>query len=101
MNDPIEDALSRMKPAELRPDLMARLTAARARGTGKTEEPATGAGRSKWGRWLLHGLVPAGVCAAAAAATVMVLESHHRNGGEQQGLIVDNSGHENPANGAL
>jgi len=100
MNDPIEDALSRMKPAELQPDLMARLTAARARVTGEAEKSEAGAGRSKWGSWLLHWLVPAGVCATAAVATVMVLESHHRGGGEMP-LIADNSGHGNPANGAL
>jgi hypothetical protein len=73
MNDPIEDALQRMKPAELPPGLMARLTAARpqadaAKGREEQEFP------TRFGflrRWLL----PLGVCVAAAAGTVTWLNS--------------------------
>lgn len=69
MNDPIEDALKDLKPAELPPALMARLTAARSQiAQGKEAKENAPAG---WGilRWLL----PAGATAAIAAVTVTVL----------------------------
>ncbi len=68
MNDPIEDALNRMKPAEMPNDLMARLTAARSLITKEKEAPAKQPGFLA--RWLL----PLGVCAAAAVATVVALK---------------------------
>lgn len=57
MNDPIEEALKRMKPAEMPPDLMARLTAARPQTA--TNKPAF------WLRWLIP--LAAGVTAAVMA----------------------------------
>jgi hypothetical protein len=90
MNDPIEDALSRMKPAEMPPALMARLTAARAQVAGKPEAKAAGGRRAGW---LLRWLAPVGVCAAVAVATVAFLESNHAGGsGGTQPLIADNTG---------
>lgn len=70
MNDPIEDALNRLKPAEMPNDLMARLSAARSliANPGAKEAPARQPGFLA--RWLL----PLGVCAAAAAATVAALQ---------------------------
>lgn len=56
MNDPIEEALKRMKPAEMPSDLMARLTAARPQ---PVERPAF------WKRWLLP--IAAGATAAILA----------------------------------
>jgi hypothetical protein len=69
MSDPIEDALNRMKPAEMPPELMARLTAARSQ-VAEGARRARDTGRSGWGmltRWLL----PALGCAAVAVATVL------------------------------
>jgi hypothetical protein len=72
MNDPIEEALRRMKPSELPPSLMARLTAARPQGAKKEEEaPAALAEVGFLRRWLL----PLMGCAAAAVATVLWLNS--------------------------
>jgi len=84
MSDPIEDALSRMKPAKLAPDLMARLTAARAKVAGSPPERA---GRSWWAGVLSRWLLPATACAAVAAATVAYLES----GPKAKDSYVDNT----------
>lgn len=54
MNDPIEEALKRMKPAEMPSDLMARLTAARPQPKARK--------RAFWMRWL----IPVGAGATAA-----------------------------------
>jgi hypothetical protein len=56
MNDPIEEALEKLKPAELPPALMARLTTAR-------PQPAAARG-DLWRRWLLP--LATGFCAAAS-----------------------------------
>ena len=63
MKDPIEEALEKMKPAELPDALLARLTAARPQ--PKPEKERGGI----WRRWLLP-LATAG-CAAALALTVL------------------------------
>jgi hypothetical protein len=86
MSDPIEDALSRMKPAELSPEQMARLTAARAEVAPK--EPEKSRGRPAGSAWLTRWLLPVMGCAAVALATVMVLESDKR--GEPQRVLADN-----------
>lgn len=58
MKDPIEEALEKLTPAELPPDVMARLTAAR-------PQPASKEGRAGWSRWFLP--VATAGCASAAA----------------------------------
>ncbi len=85
MSDPIEDALSRMKPAELSPELMARLTAARARVAPQEEKSR---GRSAWSIFVTRWLLPAVGCAAVAVATVAVLNSDHP--GQQPQILADN-----------
>lgn len=74
MNDPIEDALKNMKPAELPSALMARLTAARPQGAAKEKEAPAGLGFFR--RWLL----PTAVCALAAMGTVAWLNSTQSGG---------------------
>jgi hypothetical protein len=61
VKDPIEDALEKMKPAEMPDALMARLTAARPQPKERSA--------SVWRRWLLP-LATAG-CAAAAALAIL------------------------------
>ncbi len=60
MKDPIENALEKMKPADLPPALMARLTAARP----QAPLPATGGVAMLFRRWLLP--LVAGACASVA-----------------------------------
>jgi hypothetical protein len=57
MKDPLEEALEALRPKELEPDLMARLTAARSRLSSSSEKAGPW-----WRRWLLP--VAAGVAAA-------------------------------------
>jgi hypothetical protein len=65
--DPIEDALRKMRPAELDPALMARLSAARPR--SETPQP-----RTAWREVLLRWLLPLGASACVAVATFYLLE---------------------------
>lgn len=69
-NDPIEDALQKLRPAELEPSLMARLSAARPR----SETPRK---NSAWRDVLLRWLLPLATSACVAVATFALLE-HHR-----------------------
>ena len=64
MKDPIEEALERLKPEEMSPDLMARLTGVRSR----VVEAASPRG-TFWRRWLIP--IAAGGCAAAIALTFL------------------------------
>jgi hypothetical protein len=66
VNDPIEDALEKMKPAELPPALMARLTAARPQCANETQ--------GLWRRWLIP-LAAAGCAAALALAYLNFTEN--------------------------
>ncbi len=65
--DPIEDALRKMRPAELEPSLMARLSAARPR---KETQPT----HSAWREGLLRWLLPVAASACVAVATFLLLE---------------------------
>lgn len=85
MNDPIEDALSRMKPAEMPSSLMARLTAARSQVAAQPKAAASA--KSAWLNFLNHWVLPASVCAAVAVATVAWLDSGKPPGGGT-GLIA-------------
>lgn len=76
--DPIEDALRKLRPSELEPSLMARLSAAR---------PHAGAAEKKspWRGLLLRWLLPVAASACVAVATFAVLEHYRGNdsdGGE-------------------
>ena len=68
--DPVEDALRKMRPAELEPSLMARLSAARPH--GETPRP-----KSVWREVLLRWLLPVAASACVAVATFLLLE-HNR-----------------------
>jgi hypothetical protein len=68
--DPIEDALRKLRPAELQPALMARLSAARPH----TEAPRQ---KSALRDLLLRWLLPVTASAGVAVATFALLE-HHR-----------------------
>jgi hypothetical protein len=63
VKDPLEEALQRMKPAEMPPALMARLTAARPQPRELTTPAPAG-----WGAFFRRWLIPltAGTCAAVA-----------------------------------
>src|SRR5207249_4021298 len=69
-HDPIEDALRKLRPAELEPALMARLSAARPH----TETPPQ---KSAWREVLLRWLLPLAASACVAVATFVLLE-HNR-----------------------
>ena len=71
-HDPIEDALKKMRPAELEPALMARLSAARPH----KEAPQQ---KSAWRELLLRWLLPLAASACVAVATFAVLEHYRAN----------------------
>jgi hypothetical protein len=66
-HNPIEDALRKLRPAELESSLMARLSAARPR----NETPQQ---KSAWREVLLRWLLPLGAGACVAVATFALLE---------------------------
>lgn len=66
MKDPLEEALKGMRPAEMPPQLMARLTAAR-------PQPAAKRAEGLWRRWFLP-LATAGCAGAAALAFLQSTE---------------------------
>ena len=66
-HDPIEDALQKLRPTELEPSLMARLSAARPR----SEAPEK---KSAWREALLRWLLPVATSAGVAVGTFAVLE---------------------------
>ena len=70
--DPIEDALQKLRPAELEPAIMARLSAAHSH-TGAAEK------KSPWREVLLRWLLPAAASACVAVATFAVLEHNRKN----------------------
>ena len=72
--DPIEQALQKMRPAELPAHLMARLTAARPQAQAKTE-------RQTWGGVLLRWLLPVAAGACVAVATFFWLEKNRSSAG--------------------
>ncbi len=78
--DPVEEALQRMRPAEMRAHLMARLTAARPQASQRNEHAAW---RSMLFRWLPP--LAAGVC--VAVATFFWLE-RTRSPADSGGLAV-------------
>ncbi len=66
-HDPIEDALQKLRPSEIEPSLMARLSAARPR----NEAPEK---ISAWREVLLRWLLPVATSACVAVGTFAVLE---------------------------
>jgi len=82
--DPIEDALRKLRPAELEPALMARLSAARPR-------PDAPRQKSAFREVLLRWLLPVAVSACVAVATFAFLEHHRANdsrGNAPQGVAA-------------
>ena len=76
-HDPIEDALGKLRPAELESSLMVRLSAARPR--GETAEK-----KSPWREVFLRWLLPVAASACLAVATFALLE-HNRKKEPQSG----------------
>ena len=70
--DPIEDALCKLRPAELEPALIARLSAARPRNDVPQQ-------KSAWREVLIRWLLPLAASACVAVATFAVLEHHRTN----------------------
>ena len=68
--DPIEDALQKLRPAELEPAIMARLSAARSH-TGAAEK------KSPWREVLLRWLLPVAASACVAVATFAEIGRAH------------------------
>lgn len=68
-HDPIEEAVQKLRPAELENSLMARLTAARP----LSESPEK---RAAWRELLLRWILPIGTSAGVAVATFALLERH-------------------------
>ena len=79
--DPIEEALQKLRPAELENPLMARLTAARP----LSEPPVE---KSAWRELLLRWILPIGTSAGVAVATFALLE---RNRAGESRVVAPNS----------
>ncbi|MEO6740176.1 MAG: hypothetical protein ABIP20_07985 [Chthoniobacteraceae bacterium] len=73
-HDPIEDALRKLRPAELEDSFMARLTATRS----QVNSPEK---KSAWRELLLRWLLPIGTSAGVAVSTFALLEHHRANVG--------------------
>ena len=71
-HDPIEDALQKLRPAELQPALMARLSAARPRNETARE-------KNTWREVLVRWLLPLAASACVAVATFALLEHYRAN----------------------
>lgn len=77
-HDPIEDALRKLRPADLEPSLMARLSATR---------PSSEAPQKKfaWRDALLRWLLPVATSACVAVATFTFLDRHRANDTRESG----------------
>ncbi len=83
--DPIEDALRKLRPAELETSLMARLSAARPRKDSPVQ-------KSAWREALLRWLLPLTASACVAVATFLLLEHYRANdahGTDPKGMAAE------------
>jgi hypothetical protein len=75
-HNPIEDALGKLRPAELDPSLIARLSAARPRRETQGQ-------KSAWSGMLLRWLLPLAASACVAATTFFLLERNRADNAEK------------------